>query len=368
MRRRRTTRRTPIAAVWHSIARSNALRRARLRTTCFPRRARSWRSRRGETETIANTHATRRMDGAATIAKMAPSRPIGGRAGSTPAFSPFVSISGRAGSTPAVSPFVSISGRAGSTPAFSPFVSISGRAGSTPAFSPIAGEGDSEVGRLSMTEIAVDLSELEVLIDDILTATRLEISRGPSGAAQFELHRQEIAAGALCERAAERFRSMHPGRPLDLDVPADLPAIEVDPVLLRRVFDNLLQNAHKYSPDPSRPRRPPREARRGRPSCSRSKIRERVSRATTSRAFSLPSSAATAAARAAPAAWGSASPREADRRGTRGDHRREQRAGDRHPRARRPAARAFSVDRGAGPTPDHSASVPQRPRAWPHGP
>ncbi len=38
-------------------------------------------------------------------------------------------LSGRAGSTPAFSPFESISGRAGSTPAFSPFESITGEGG-----------------------------------------------------------------------------------------------------------------------------------------------------------------------------------------------------------------------------------------------
>lgn len=115
----------------------------------------------------------------------------------------------------------------------------------------IAGEGDLEAGRLSMTEIAVDLAELESLIDDILTATRLELSRGPSGAAQFELHIGDTTPLSLCQKVEERFRSLHTSRRLEIVVAPDLPLLQVDPVLFRRVLDNLLQNAHKYSPDPA---------------------------------------------------------------------------------------------------------------------
>lgn len=113
----------------------------------------------------------------------------------------------------------------------------------------IAGEAGSGTDRPSMAEIGNDLAELETLIDDILTTTRLDVARGPSTPAQFQLHCEELGADALCERSAERFRARHPGRPLVVDVKAELPLVEADPVLFRRVFDNLLENAHKYSPD-----------------------------------------------------------------------------------------------------------------------
>ena len=117
----------------------------------------------------------------------------------------------------------------------------------------IAGESVPEAARASMAEMGIDLSELETIVSDILTATRLEIARGTAAAAHFELHQEEIDCKALADRAAERFRARHAGRPLTVDTGADLPLLRADPIMLRRVIDNLLENAHKYSPDPSTP-------------------------------------------------------------------------------------------------------------------
>src|SRR5262249_34086846 len=93
-----------------------------------------------------------------------------------------------------------------------------------------------------------DLGELDRLIGDVLTAARLDLGEGPSGTGIPPLRRERLDVGDLLDHAAARFRSAHPERPLIVARPPDLPAVDGDPVLLRRVVDNLLDNAHQYSP------------------------------------------------------------------------------------------------------------------------
>ena len=112
----------------------------------------------------------------------------------------------------------------------------------------IAGESSPEASRLSLAEVGADLAELETLIEDVFTTTRLEIARGSSAAAQLPVHRRRVGADVLWGQSLDRFRSRHPDRPLQVEVQPDLPTVQVDPMLFRRVLDNLLENAHKYTP------------------------------------------------------------------------------------------------------------------------
>jgi len=112
----------------------------------------------------------------------------------------------------------------------------------------IASEGDALAARNSLEEIAVDLGELEGMIDDILTTTRMDLQSGAHRTTGFSLRRGSVPPLSIAERAAERFRSRYPERRLNLVLEAALGEIHVDATLFRRVIDNLLDNAHKYSP------------------------------------------------------------------------------------------------------------------------
>lgn len=113
----------------------------------------------------------------------------------------------------------------------------------------LAAEGDASSAHQSLRDITEDLEELEELVDDVLAMARLE-SSWVGVRAIPRVRTVEVSARSVVDKAVSRFSASHVGRPLELDLPAGDDAgitIEADPNLLRRVIENLLENAHKYS-------------------------------------------------------------------------------------------------------------------------
>jgi two-component system, OmpR family, sensor histidine kinase KdpD len=96
--------------------------------------------------------------------------------------------------------------------------------------------------RRELLESVRDEAErLNRLVQNLLEMTRLE-----SGALQLrrEWHPLEEVIGAALSRLAERLA----GRRVTTRVPADLPLVAIDDVLIEQVLMNLLDNALKYTP------------------------------------------------------------------------------------------------------------------------
>jgi len=97
-----------------------------------------------------------------------------------------------------------------------------------------------------------DLKELAGLVDsqagrlDRLVANLLDMTRIQSGA--LELRHEPVAVGDLVEDALHALGQLDGSRSVRWRATKDLPLVDVDPVLLRQVLANLIDNALKHSP------------------------------------------------------------------------------------------------------------------------
>lgn len=110
----------------------------------------------------------------------------------------------------------------------------------------LAEAGDAEAARDSLRSISTDLGELQQLLDDVFTVARLSTA---GGSASLTLRPVHVPLSALLTRVAQRFVELWPTHHLELRDAAGAPMVCVDPVLLRRAVDNLVDNAAKYSDD-----------------------------------------------------------------------------------------------------------------------
>lgn len=115
----------------------------------------------------------------------------------------------------------------------------------------LAGEGDLDRARRYLAEIGADLDELDRLVEGVLSAARLDLAaRGGNGRAAV-VRRDPVDLGALAADAGRRFAERWPGRALVQEVAPAPPAVSGDAPLLRRLLENLLDNAAKYSEAPA---------------------------------------------------------------------------------------------------------------------
>ena len=100
---------------------------------------------------------------------------------------------------------------------------------------------DPDVERGLKEAIYDEADRLGRLVTNLLDMTRVE-----SGSLQLstEWHSLEELVGAALSRL-DRSRK---GRPVDVSMPADLPLVPMDAVLMEQVFVNLIDNAFKYTP------------------------------------------------------------------------------------------------------------------------
>lgn len=123
-----------------------------------------------------------------------------------------------------------------------PLVSIIGAASSLI-------EADEALGPDSRRQLAETIKEegdrLNRYVQNLLDMTRL-------GYGALKLNRQPSDARELMGAAARQLGSALRDHTLILDIAEDLPAIDVDPILIQQVLANVLDNAAKYAPSGSR--------------------------------------------------------------------------------------------------------------------
>jgi signal transduction histidine kinase len=108
----------------------------------------------------------------------------------------------------------------------------------------LATEGDADAARDALENINTDFGDLNRLVEDVLAAARLDLGSSVPGG--LPLRRDRVVLAEFAAAVAARFQLLYPTEHLQLEIDAEL-TLEGDSALLRRVVDNLIDNARKYS-------------------------------------------------------------------------------------------------------------------------
>jgi two-component system sensor histidine kinase KdpD len=92
--------------------------------------------------------------------------------------------------------------------------------------------------------IDMETDRLTRLVTSLLDMTRIE-------AGVLEVRRAPVSVAALVDEVLDTYRASLGGRPVAAVVPASLPEVEADPLLVGQVLANLLDNADRHAPPDS---------------------------------------------------------------------------------------------------------------------
>lgn len=105
-------------------------------------------------------------------------------------------------------------------------------------------EGLSDVKNPYVEEIHTASARLQRVVNHLLQMTRIE-------SAAVQPVREWCLLGDLIEQARHSVGEVLDKHPLAMDIPADLPAVKLDPNLFAQALANILHNAAVYTPDGS---------------------------------------------------------------------------------------------------------------------
>ncbi|MBD0331974.1 MAG: two-component sensor histidine kinase [Chitinophagaceae bacterium] len=101
-----------------------------------------------------------------------------------------------------------------------------------------------ELKQKKMLEVSLhETMRLDSLINNILISSQLDNKK-------FSASKEELDFSNLTNDVINSFKSRYPDKKINLDIETDID-LNGDPVLLKLLISNLLENANKYAPKPS---------------------------------------------------------------------------------------------------------------------